>query len=56
MTLTLTGVSRSREGLQAESQLRVAVVRPGQFGNLEEGERPPLEVATKQRIVEIVKD
>jgi hypothetical protein len=28
----------------------------GQFGNPEEGERPPLETATKQRLVKTVTD
>jgi hypothetical protein len=32
----------------------VAWIR-GQFGNLEEGERPPLEAATKQRLVKTEK-
>jgi hypothetical protein len=27
-----------------------------QFGNLEEGERPPLEATTEQRLVKIVTD
>jgi hypothetical protein len=30
-------------------QLRVAVAEAGDIGNPEEGERPPLEAATKQR-------
>jgi hypothetical protein len=45
------------------SRLRVAVVRSeklvaearGQFGNPEEGKRPPFEAATKQRLVKTEK-
>jgi hypothetical protein len=49
-----------RETVQAESgsrisQLKGAVAEAGgQFGNPEEGERPPLEAATKQRLVKTV--
>jgi hypothetical protein len=35
---------------------KVVAVARGQFGNSEEGERPTLEAATEQRLVETVTD